>query len=354
MKWVPAQFTLSVTILGFLAAAAPAQVVTHDLVFEANANTDSDGSDGWDFTQLAVAGGGGTLPVSSSSAPGHGSTLNGGGFFNSNGMNQNFGGPVTSVSFGDFTYEIWLRRLGDNVAEGEAQFGGFRKLEGFGNENFVSLAMNGGNPQGIDDQLADVDFRNRTLIREGNIDRIPIPIGQWLQLVITYQDVTSAGLSDGVMSVYTNGHQTPIVTFTNRVHMAAGPGADLEWVTTHIYAASESEKGMPGDIAIVRIYNVTLSPAEVEQNFLADAAKYGLAGAPAAPPVFTSATVKDELGFVFTGDVPGLMYSLECSDNGLNFIKTGAMVRGNGSEQILFDPRGTPTQAFYRITDNAP
>jgi len=35
-------------------------------------------------------------------------------------------------------------------------------------------------------------------------------------------------------------------------------------------------------------------------------------------------------------------------------VKTGAFVVGNGAEQILYDPRGTPTQAFYRITDNSP
>ena len=39
------------------------QVVTNELVFYLDANVDTDGTDGWDFTQPAVPGGGGTLGV---------------------------------------------------------------------------------------------------------------------------------------------------------------------------------------------------------------------------------------------------------------------------------------------------
>ena len=87
---------------------------------------------------------------------------------------------------------------------------------------------------------------------------------------------------------------------------------------------------------------------------LADADKYGLGDSPPSPPEIAGATLTDQLGFVFTGEVTGLIYELECSDNETNYVKTGALVRGNGAEQILYDPRGTPTQAFYRIVDDAP
>jgi len=361
MKSLPTTFHVSAAVLGgFLAAVtAQAQVVTNDLVFEANANTDTDGSDGWDFTQPAVSGGGGTLAVGSVNPPTHNTTLSGGGYFNADpdftGPNpaQNFGGFVTPVNISNYTYEIWIRRNGDNP---ESQFGSFRMDPNFSDDNFFTLAMQGGNPQGTDNQFADIDIRDRIDTREGNIEVFPLPIGEWRQVAITYQDVSATDAADGVMNVYTNGNQTPIATFTNNVFMAGVPdddvtGSRLEYVTTHVIAEPEGTRGIKGDIAIVRIYAAALTPAEVEQNFLADIDKY----APSAGlPEISSATLTEELGFVFTGEVAGLVYELECSDDGTNFVKTGALVLGNGAEQILFDPRGPPTNAFYKITDNSP
>ena len=353
MKITISQFAWTVALLTLFAAAAPAQVTTNNLVFEANANDDNDGSDGWDYTQPAVGGAIGLLPVSSANAPTHGVTLNGGGFFNSDGASRHFAGSVTPVKVLDFSYELWLRRRGANTTS-EQQIGSFRKLQGFGGDNFLSFAMNSGNPQGVDDQLADVDFKDETGVRAGNLDQIPIPIDKWMQVVITYSDVTAPGLADGIMNVYTNGNPAPVASFGNNVHMGGGDGADMEWVETHVINSAESDKSWPGDIAIVRIYNAVLTPAEVTQNFQADGGKYGLIGSTASPPELESTRVTDAVGFVFTADVPGLLYELECSDDGVNFIQTGAIVRGTGAKQILFDPRGTPTQAFYRITDNAP
>jgi hypothetical protein len=361
MKFVPTWFQFSATLLCcfMVAFAVPAQVVvTNNLVFEAHANTDTDGSDGWDFTQPAVAGGGGTLDLTSITPPTHNATLAGGGYFSSDpdfgGPNpgRNFGGSVTPVNIFDFTFEIWIRRNGENP---ENQFASFRLDKNFGSANFFTLAMQGGNPQGTDNQLADIDFRDNIGTRQGNLEAFPLPIGEWRQVVITYQDVSATNAADGVMNVYSNGNQTPMATFTNNVFMAGGSetgaGSELAYVTTHVIAEAEGTRGIKGDIAIVRIYTAVLTPAEVEQNFLADIDKY----APSAGlPEISATTLTDQLGFVFTGDVPGLVYELECSDDGTNFVKTGALVLGNGGEQILFDPRGTPTQAVYLITDNAP
>ena len=97
-----------------------------------------------------------------------------------------------------------------------------------------------------------------------------------------------------------------------------------------------------------------MTPAEIEQNFLADADKYGLGATTADDPLIVGGSLTDQLGFVFTGEVAGLLYYLECSDDGTNYVRTGAFVEGNGAEQILYDPRGAPTNAFYRITDSAP
>ena len=294
-------------------------------------------------------------------APLHNATLDGGGYFAADpsfggggGPQQHFGGAVASpVNITNLTYEIWLRRRGDNS---EGQISSFRQTINFVGNNFhLAMTTGGPPPGGQDDQLFDIDFSDRIGIREGNFDTIPVPIGEWRQIAITYQDVSATNAVDGVMNIYTNGNQTPVWTeTTNNVFLGGGPGADLAYVTTHMINETEGDRGMVGDIAIIRIYTDDLTPAEIEQNFLADADKYGLGASPAEPPLIVGAALTDQLGFVFTGEVAGLHYDLECSDDGTNYVKTGAFVVGNGAEQILYDPRGTPTQAFYRITDNSP
>ncbi len=361
MRIASTSIQVSAVALGCLlpVIAGQAQVVTDDLIFEANANNDFNGSDGWDFTQPSI-GATGTLVVTSLVAPLHNATLGGGGYFSAepqyaggSGPQQHFGGAISPANITDFTYEIWLRRRGDNS---EGQIASFRKTINFVGNNFhLAMTTGGPPPGGQDDQLLDIDFRDRAGIREGNFDTIPLPMGEWRQMAITYQDVSATNAQDGVMNIYINGNQTPVWTeTTNNVFLGGGGTADLAYVTTHTINDSEGDRGFLGDIAIIRIYTDVLTPEEVAQNFQADADKYGLGDSPPSPPEIAGATLTDQLGFVFTGEVTGLIYELECSDNGTNYVKTGALVRGNGAEQILYDPRGTPTQAFYRIVDDAP
>ena len=333
------------------AVTGRAQVLTNDLVFEANANTDTNANDGWSFTQPAIPGGGGALAVTSSGAPAHSFTPEGGGFFRSTGINQNFGGSVTTVSLSDLTCEIWLRRNGDNS---EGQIASFRRSVDFSGNNF-HLAMTAGGPPpgGQDNQLADVDFSDRLGVRQGNFDMIPAPVGEWRQVVITYRDVSSQGAADGVMNVYTNGNQTPIASFMNNVFMAGGTGSELKHVAIQIINAGEGIRGFQGDIAIVRIYGAELTPAEITQNYRADGPQYGLITIPPPPAVVTSYTRTGQMGFAIDTDT-GVVYQLEGSNDGADYVPTGAFVRGDGGEKVLFDPRGAPTQAFYQVIRGTP
>ena len=331
-----------------VAGAGQAQVVTDDLVFEANANTDTNANDGWDFTQPAVSGGGGTLVVGAG-APVHGFTPEGGGFFRSTGINQNFAGAINGVFLSDFSCEFWLRRNGDNS---EGQLASFRRTSSFSG-NMINLAMTatGPSPGGQDNQLADVDFRDMQAVREGNFDRVPVPVDAWKQVVITYRDASSQGAADGIMNVYTDGNPTPVASFTNNVFMAGGLGSVLGYVTTHIVNLGQGNRGFQGDIGIVRFYDVELTPAQVTQNFEADGLKYGLIVLPLA--LITDYLMTGQMGFAISTD-SGLVYELLGSDDGTNFVSTGGFVRGDGGAKILHDPRGDPTQAVYQIIRGSP
>jgi hypothetical protein len=184
---------------------------------------------------------------------------------------------------------------------------------------------------------------------------IPLPVGEWRQLTITYQDATGADTSDGVMNVYTNGNQAPFLTFPDQpVWMAEPPGADLSHVVAFCIAAAwEPERGFNGDIAMIRIYNAELTPAQVEQNFNTYADLYGLGAGGETLPGAVAYTVTDQQGFLFSSD-PDWLYELEGSDDGVNFTFTGAIVRGDGSDRVMFDPRGGPLQAHYQIIRKAP
>ena len=86
------------------------QVVTNELVFYLDANVDTDGTDGWDFTQPAVPGGGGTLGVVVANAiPTNMMENEGGRYFHTTGVNECFAGAVPTTGVRSFTYEIWLR-----------------------------------------------------------------------------------------------------------------------------------------------------------------------------------------------------------------------------------------------------
>ena len=78
MKAISTQFSAVLIGCFVVAVSGHAQVITNDLIFEANANTDFNGSDGWDYTQPSI-GANGTLIVTSLVAPLHNATLDGGG-----------------------------------------------------------------------------------------------------------------------------------------------------------------------------------------------------------------------------------------------------------------------------------
>ena len=110
----------------------------------------------------------------------------------------------------------------------------------FGNKFDVAMTTGGPPPGGQDDQLLDIDFTDRIGVREGNHDTIPLPIGEWRQVAITYQDVSATNAQDGVMNIYTNGNQTPVWTeTTNNVFYGGGPVSDIAFVTTHVINEDE-------------------------------------------------------------------------------------------------------------------
>jgi hypothetical protein len=138
-----------------------AQVVTTDLLFSADANDDTDPSDGWSYTPPSVTGATfHTLPLGAAGndIPTRTVDANGQAFFSSTGSNMNFAGVIDSPqNIFDFSYEIWLR---SNCGGSEDQIGSFRMNENF-DGNFFSLTGSSHTDTPASNNLLDIDFRDR-------------------------------------------------------------------------------------------------------------------------------------------------------------------------------------------------
>jgi hypothetical protein len=187
-------------------------------------------------------------------------------------VDQNFQGMVTPQNIFDFTYEIWLRRSGANGSEDH--IGGFRMQDNFSG-NFFTLTGSSHTDTPSSNNLPDIDFRDRAAVRQINPDAVDIGVDEWHQLVVAYEDATGNGTNDGTMRVYLDGIQT--VAFPSQpVWNAGNSGSDIAWVSLFVVNTGEGNRGMAGDIAVNRIYNRTLSAAEVLQNFNATGPGLGI------------------------------------------------------------------------------
>lgn len=246
-----------------------------DCVFEVDAASDNTASNGWDVavpgplgTHVLEAndGGNGTpLYVDDGDGEVYMTTVKG--FADTD---RAFFAPdndVPTLSFQDFTVEILLRRRG---AAGEMQiFAWGDETITAGDGSQFTLSCGGDSGLITADLMAGggANGNRRILAGTADIDR-----ADWHHLVYAYEDGTSIGDSNSVLTVYNNGVVANV--FTTDTFYAASPD-NVESIRAFIVAAAgEPDREFRGDIALVRMYQTTLDQDAVTSNFTAVADSY--------------------------------------------------------------------------------
>lgn len=274
------KMTLRKSALGFGMAIAlgvspaSATVLMTDLLYNFDANDTVDPSVGLDYTlpQVASPNDTGVLPVSA----GGGGTLmtdpNGQEFIRSTG-NIAYGGDLASPqNIVSYTWELWARKNGNT---GENQFAGIRMFEGFGG-NFAGIGDKSG--VGSANDSLGYDHRDReTTTRMQHGDALPYSPGAWHQFLFTFQDATGEHTDDGQLRMYLDGNTTPVAEFLNEdVYMFGGSTADLNHIVMFAINSGEADRGLIGDIAVMRVYDRVLTDTEILGNYNGVAPGLGL------------------------------------------------------------------------------
>lgn len=165
-----------------------------------------------------------------------------------------FNGSSSSISFssgifsGDnLTYEAWIYRTGNGViANFNSWNPGYVHFQFSGNVLQFALNNNGEN-----DRTSAYGFNLNT----------------WYQIVIAYSK------SNKTASFYVNGALTNVVTYTSSSSISQQPFTIGAWNTN---GAGAFDRFFNGKIAVFRAYNITLDAAQVQFNYNALKAGFGL------------------------------------------------------------------------------
>ena len=328
--------------IGFAWAASACvcggQVVTTGLLAGFDANLDTNPNNGWNYTGSM---GPGTLPLSlnNSGAMTREQDPNGQWYFSHSSDDKFFiGNVVTPRTISDYTMEYWIRQTGQNS---ENHISGARDIPG---NEFISLQGNGG---AVTMWFSHRDFDGTPdgSNRSTESGFFSWPLNGWQQFVITYIDASSQGAGNGMLAFYVNN--SLIFQATN--HLPFHNNQSLIRVLALLgNVEGEAARTMVGDMAVFRMYDQALTPAEIEQNFNATGFGLGLVSPPLPPPAIAAVALTDPVALRFTGDL-GQIYELHGSDDGTTFTGTGALVRGAGAEQVVFDPSGSQKAAYRMI-----
>jgi hypothetical protein len=349
--------TISLCVLGTI--CTDAQVVTGSLVLYLDANSDTNGVDGWDYTQPGFGGGSGTLPVfNAGSAPGNFATAQGGRYFHSADSGQFFGGTISPQvdMAGDFTWEIWLRSSSQTHADN--QVAGWRRDVAF-NSTFSNIGMDLNNSTddfSVDWELQDFDTPPEV---EEHADLASIGAGEWHQVVCTYQDASGEESANGVLSVYMDGNPTPINVLANQTpHLRGQPPlftSKMGYASVFSINPADFVRNFLGDIAIVRLYRDLLTPAEITQNFNAHTNSYEIGPIPPIVPVPTNIAAAAEFEIE---TVDGEYYELERSSDltagPAAWGSTGALILGDGGTLRMYDPADPGGPGYHRVRFSTP
>ena len=247
-----------VVLLGFAASLAQAGFVSSGLIFDTDAQTDSNGSDGWNFTEptvpksdaLQVAG---TAPT----------WTNAGGvqMFTTTGTSQSFAADsarISAVDVKDFTFQVGLIRYTDFNASSESQIASWRGDAGF-TYNDCNLYMPSGSQ-------VEIDYKDRAGTRTQHTNIADIGSNTYHLLTLTYKDSTGAGANNGQLTAYLDGTQT-FQSSTEPLYMAGSGTAFFQAASAFVVGwSSENYRNFDGGILFMNLYNKVLSSGEMAQN----------------------------------------------------------------------------------------
>jgi hypothetical protein len=345
--------------LFFAATLSWGQVITNNLVLYLDANIDTSGADGWDFTQPAVSGGGGTLPVVNN-APTNLVEAKGGRYFRATGTSQGFGGTVPDAPVYSYSWEVWLRLnapcyacIDDAIASWRHEDPGGGSFPNGFTRNWCSIFVGAADRRELDINIKDFDGT-----RTDFSDQIVLGFGDWHQMVITYQDASDAITGDGVLSFYLNGDTNPVHVVSdleqhNRGFQAEPDHSVMNYASTWFIAQGEANRNMNGDLAILRLYDVVLTPEQIVQNWDAQKALYPFP----EPPSTIVPVNQTDLVEVQVDTVNGTIYELQRTTSPLaddNWQSAEVFIKGSGSAMRMYDNRDPGGPAYNRVSVSVP
>jgi hypothetical protein len=268
--------------------------------------------------------------------------------------------PVSATGFSDWTFEIWLRRTYTSVTNGNGEIHIARMGQEDGGSGNPWFALDNGNDYGGSPNGTDGTKLDYFLVGPGGFDGFPdqiddiVPIvdpndGPFTQLVFTYENSTTT------LNVHVDGTQVRshvLTTFNN--WSAVSVVDDLD-----VFVNDIPNRSFPGEISVVRIYDLILDGATITNAFNAGPnAPPQPTGPPSAPTdvVLTDFALGDAPALVFTS-VVGSVYSLEADPAGppAIFEDVGAAdLVGDGNVMMFFDPTEYSTSKTYRILATPP
>jgi hypothetical protein len=226
-----------------------------NVLLEFNANNDTDPNDGWDFTG-AISG---TLPVNLTAGGviqrlvDPGATQH---YYQRDGGARGFGPSLGgSVSFGDYSLETWVRR--DEIGPSE-DFVFQLKNSSFSTTFLIAKAREANPPE-------ELDFIHQAPAgeRSTNLNQFQWSLDEWQHWVFTYQEASSVGADDGVLTIVVN-NGTPIVLTGQKPRYTGAPAVNTAEI---FYSGSEWDRGMRGDIALIRLHDEVLDGAAIAASY---------------------------------------------------------------------------------------
>ena len=349
----------STSILAMGLAQADAQVVTGSLVLYLNANTDTNGVDGWDYTQPGFGGGSGTLRAfDPGSVPENFSTAQGGRFFRSDDSGEFFAGtisPQVEMS-GDFTWELWLRA--NSQTHTKNQVASWRRDPALHSTvSKIGMDLSGS----ADDFSADWELQDFDMPPEvdQHQDIADISSGEWHQVVFTYKEASGEASANGVLSVYMDGDQVPVNVFSNQTaHLRGQPPlftSKMGYASVFSANSADFARNFQGDIAIVRLYRDLLTPPEIAQNFNAHSGDYTIGSLPPIIPVPTNLLTVAEFDIeTMNGTYYELEHASDLAAGPGEWESTGALILGNGGTMRMYNPADPGGTGYNRVRFTTP
>jgi hypothetical protein len=309
------------------------------LLFEFDANNDLDPNDGWDFTG-AISG---TLSTNLTAGGAIDRIVDPGttqAYFRREAGDRGFGpslGGIVSIS--NYSLEIWIRRQSIGTSEDFV----FQ----FKNNVFNTTFMIAKAKEALPDDELDFIHQAPAGNRSTNNNIFNWPVDGWQHWVFNYQEASSDVAGDGVLTIVVNDGPPTVLSGQNPRYTGS-PVIDTAEI---FFSGNEWDRGMRGDIAIIRLHDNILTTEEITASFRATAVDLGL-----IVPIdvdFDEVSLANTMSMEFESDT-STEYTLQATSDLVTSSgwMNATTVIGTGTNMYFFDPTeptGSATSKAYRI-----